>query len=150
MAEKGIEGLDPTTEKRPIPQFMPMRSADGDEHGDFIVIGVPGEKGKLRRGTLLFSTHDKAQEFIADSLEGHAWQVRFLEYENLRKWFLDPKNRNQFDCAIIDCSGINERGFVHGFEIDNAIEAIGREVANGGRALGEGASISVESWTVFM
>lgn len=70
MAEKGTEGIDPTNEKRPIPRFMPTRPADGDEHGDFIVIGVPGEKGKLRRGVLLFSTSEKALEFIADSLEG--------------------------------------------------------------------------------
>lgn len=147
MAETRI---DPAPEKRPIPRFMPTRPAKGDEHGEFVVIGVPGAKGKVRRGLLLFSTSDKARTFIADSLDGRAWQVRFLEYEKLHKWFLDSNNRSQFDCAIVDCSGINERGFVHGFEIDDAIAAISRELANGEDARGNGASISVDSWSVFM
>lgn len=113
-----------------------------DGPGEFPSLPIPYKPGETRMAALMFSTAEKAREFIAANPGD--WHVRQLDQRTLRAFLIDPGNRAGIDSVVIDFLNTGVPSFIQGFDADAGAKAL---EANG---CNDDELAAVESWTVFL
>lgn len=130
--------------KTEIPRFMVCvgdAASSIESTADFIAIDIPVNDGRVRRGMLMFSTSDNAREFIATN--PGEWHIRNMDRWIFQQFLIDPRNRSQFDCVVIDWMNNGKPSPIRCFDADAGAEALDG-------VDGDDDSRTVEFWQVLI
>lgn len=143
-------------QKSIIPRYIVCagEASDADrDHADFLLIDVPVEKGKARKGGLMFSGADKARAFMRARGGDNKLHLRFLDYQILHELLSDGGGL-KIDCIAIDYN-TQKPSVVHCIDTGNVVKALGwqkwaAENSDDDEDGDPGDPIEMESWTVFI
>lgn len=132
-------------ENRPIPRFLVTRRTNRIADLVFPLIPLASPETTEQYAAPLFSTADKARNFIARQSTDEQWQVRYLDYRHLLRLFRYLRASGSCELLLLDYSG-ERPSLVHGFKLQTARRAILKTLRRSEDLLIQGDAIEAASW----